>query len=259
MTQTTFEFTPSLPSADDFKFDPELREKANLAYEKSRTGPHTILPCALAYCPLNKVLSPELVAEYGGRAELIAKETGRPREAMLARQFDQEKLLGQVEYIFDLSNWSPHFKGEPGKKYATMLQVLLYPFSHGWIHVPPMKDGRTVTMNDKPMINPQFYMNHGQIDFEIMTNADHFMDRVVEAEPMREIIYQRVLPPSKGADGKDSFADYVRDNTMTDWHRKLISAATESANVSQLLERAPWGVTAERRTESLMPGCVCMA
>lgn len=220
VTQTIFEFCPSLPSSDDFKFDPARRQAANLAYETSRTGPHTILPTSIAYCPLDKVLGPELVAEFAQRARQIAKETGTPREEMLARQFDEDRLLGQIEYIFDLSNWSPTFKGEPGKKYATMLQILLYPFSHGWIHVPPMKDGKPSTVDDKPMINPRFYLGHGEIDFDIMTKAHQFVDRIVTAEPMREIIYQRVFPPASGQVGKDDFENIVRDHSLTDWHRK---------------------------------------
>lgn len=220
MTQTILEFSPSLPSSDDFRDDPENRKAANLAYEYSRTGPHTILPCSIAYCPLDKVLSPELLAEFAREARQIAKETGKPREEMLARQFDEGKLLGQLEYIFDLSNWSPYFKGEPGKKYGTMLQILLYPFSEGWTHVPPMKDGKPTTIHDKPMINPRFFMNHGRLDFDIMTKANHFVDRIITAEPMREIIYKRVFPPVNAQDEKDDFEDFVRDYSLTDWHRK---------------------------------------
>ena len=163
----------------------------------------------------------ECVAEFAERAGQIAKETGKPRDEMLAKQFDPGTLLGQIEYIFDLSNWSPTYKGEPGKKYATMNQVLLYPFSHGWTHLPPMKNGKPTTMDDKPIINPRFYMDTGQLDFDIMTKANHFVDRIVSAEPMREIIYKRVFPPVGGENGKDDFADHVRDYSLTDWHREL--------------------------------------
>lgn len=221
VTGTIFEFDPSLPSADDFKSDAAKSGEANYAYENSRTGPHTILPCSIAYCPLDKLMPAECVAEFAERAGQIAKETGKPRDEMLAKQFDPGTLLGQIEYIFDLSNWSPTYKGEPGKKYATMNQVLLYPFSHGWTHLPPMKNGKPTTMDDKPIINPRFYMDTGQLDFDIMTKANHFVDRIVSAEPMREIIYKRVFPPVGGENGKDDFADHVRDYSLTDWHREL--------------------------------------
>lgn len=62
VTETTFEFDPSLPSADNFKFDANKRNEANYAYENSRTGPHTILPCSIAYCPMDKVIPREMVA-----------------------------------------------------------------------------------------------------------------------------------------------------------------------------------------------------
>lgn len=64
VTQTIFESSPSLPSSDDSRFDPAKRQAANLASETARTGPHTILPSSIGYCPLDKVLGPELVAEF---------------------------------------------------------------------------------------------------------------------------------------------------------------------------------------------------
>lgn len=76
-------------------------------------------------------------------------------------------------------------------------------------------------MDDKPIINPRFYMDTGQLDFDIMTKANNFVDRIVSAEPMREIIYKRVFPPVGGENGKDDFADHVRDYSLTDWHREL--------------------------------------
>lgn len=249
MTETIYEFSPEVVGSADFRFNPEKRKVANLAYESSRTGPHTILPSSIAYCPLNKVLSPEHVAQLGRKAEQIAKESGKPREIMLARQFDQGKLLGQIEYIFDLSNWSEFFQGDPDKKYATVLQALLYPFSHGWIHVPPMKDGKPVTVEDCPMINPRFYMNRGGVDFEIMTKSHHFIDRITSAEPMRQIMRGRAFPPVGSGDGKDEFEDHVRNHTLTDWHRKWTEACLYPANVSQLLELAPWGATGARMGE----------
>lgn len=130
---------PSIINQDDVKSDPELERAANLAYENSRTGPYTILPCAIAYCPLAKVVSPEFVEDIGKNAKKVAQETGRLREKILGRQFEHDSILGQLEYIFDSSNWSPFFKGEEGKKYATMLQVLQYPFTHGSAHVAPNK------------------------------------------------------------------------------------------------------------------------
>jgi hypothetical protein len=212
VTETVYEFSPEVVGSADFRFNPKKRKVANLAYESSRTGPHTILPSSIAYCPLNKILSPEHVVQLGRKAEQIAKESEKPREIMLARQFDQEKLLGRIEYIFDLSNWSEFFQGDPDKKYATVLQALLYPFSHGWIHVPPM-------------------------------------DRITSAEPMRQIMRGRAFPPVGSGDGKDEFEDHVRNHTLTDWHRKWSEACLYPANVSQLLGLAPWGATGARMGE----------
>lgn len=54
-----------------------------------------------------------------------------------------------------------------------------------------------------------------------MTKAHHFVDRIVSAEPMREIIYKRVFPLVGGDKRKDDFATHVRDYSLTDWHREL--------------------------------------
>lgn len=75
-------------------------------------------------------------------------------------------------------------------------------------------------IDDKPMIDPRFFLDHGEIDFDIMTKAHQFVDRIAVAEPMRKIIYKRVFPLVSNQVGKDDFEDIVRDHSLTDWHRK---------------------------------------
>lgn len=165
-------------------------------------------------------MPPEHVADIGAKAKQIAEETGKPRETILAQQFDEDKILGQMEYVLDLSNWTTFFQGEPGKKYATILQILLYPFSYGSIHIPAMQEGKPATVDDSPVIDPRFFTDIGHIDYDIMTKALHFVDTITTAEPMREIIYRRACPPVREKqDGKEEFEDHVRDTSLTDWHR----------------------------------------
>ncbi|EKV05090.1 hypothetical protein PDIG_37940 [Penicillium digitatum PHI26] len=122
MTATIFEIPATIPTRDDILQDPIQREAADRAYYASQTGPWTVMPCSVAYCPLSKILSPAECDELHTQAKEIARKTGRTRDALLASQFDSGQARGQIEYLFDLGNWSPYFVSEPGKKYATMLQ-----------------------------------------------------------------------------------------------------------------------------------------
>jgi len=48
------------------------------------------------------------------------------RHKILTKQFEPGAHLGQIEYNFVTSNYSPYLASETGKKYATMLQMLQY-------------------------------------------------------------------------------------------------------------------------------------
>ncbi|XHG07828.1 hypothetical protein AWENTII_010959 [Aspergillus wentii] len=217
MTATIFEILPSIATRDDLQTDSALAEAANTEYENSQTGPLTVLACSVSYSPLSQFTSPEELSTLHSRAESIAKESGLPRDTILARQFQPNTKLGQVEFLFDVGNWSPFFKSEPGKKYATMLQMLQYPFSKGSIHIPPRTGDRRISVNDKPIIDPRYYLGDGKIDFDIMKMAQRFTDRICSTEPLSSIILSRVFPPV--AEGvEDEFDEYVRNYTITDWH-----------------------------------------
>ncbi|PLB49826.1 putative choline dehydrogenase [Aspergillus steynii IBT 23096] len=211
MTATIFEIDHSLPTRDDILSDAELRKSANNEYATSRTGPWTILPCSIAYCPLSTFVSPEELSYFRSRALLIAQETGHPRDEILARQFQADAHLGQIEYLFDVGNWSPFFQSEPSKKYGTMLQMLQYPFSRGSIHIPPRSGGRT-TADDHPTIDPQIYLGPGEIDRKVMTMAQKFGKTICETEPLSSMMQARTAPPD------DDYDRFVVHNTITDWH-----------------------------------------
>jgi hypothetical protein len=222
-----YEISPTLLTRDDILNDPVRRQAADLAYQTFQTGPWTEMPCSVAYCSLSQILSSEECAELHARAQDIARQVGRPHDAILANQFDQGHELGQVEYIFDLGNWSPYFVPEPGKKYATMLQMLQYPFSRGSIHIPSKAENNCekTTIDDKPVIDPRYYLGPGEIDKKVMAKAQRFADRICQSDPLCKIARGRVFPPpSRDSDSEDSiYDDFVSNYTATDWHRKLHS------------------------------------
>ncbi|KAL8685440.1 MAG: hypothetical protein Q9218_007759 [Villophora microphyllina] len=154
------------------------------------------------------------------------------RTSILLRRLTHPQNLGQMEYNFDLSNYNPYFASQPGKKYATMLMMLQYPFSTGSIHLPPtIKGGRKATADDKPIINPRYFEGPGgENDLEMMALGQRFADKIVRTAPLSEIVVKRAWPPeqrspsatsphpsSQGTSPED-FTQWVRDNTVTDWH-----------------------------------------
>ncbi|KAJ5788245.1 Glucose-methanol-choline oxidoreductase [Penicillium paradoxum] len=222
MTATIFEIPSRLPTRDDILNDPVQREAADHAYYASQTGPWTVMPCSVAYCPLSQILSPEECTELHTQAKEIAQMIGRPHDAILASQFESGHACGQIEYLFDLGNWSPHFVSEPGKKYATMLQMLQYPFSRGSIHIPPRShEGHgKATIDEKPVIDPQYLLGPGEIDKKVIAKALKWGNRICQTEPLASLIHSRVFPPS--ATGQDSeeriWEEFVSNYTVTDWH-----------------------------------------
>ncbi|KAF7596021.1 hypothetical protein BBP40_003801 [Aspergillus hancockii] len=218
MTATIFEVPSDIATRDEVLRDPILREAADQEYESSQTGPWTILPCSIAYCPLSQIIPPDELADLRSRAESIAKHTGQRRDEILARQFRDNANLGQIEYLFDVGNWSPYFPSEDGKKYGTMLQMLQYPFSRGSIHLPSQEPGTRATIHNKPVIDPRYYLGVGEIDLTIMKLGQRLTNRICTTKPLSEIICSRVFPPPPDPAETDEYDDFVRNYTITDWH-----------------------------------------
>ncbi|KAE8372233.1 hypothetical protein BDV26DRAFT_274571 [Aspergillus bertholletiae] len=221
MTATIFEIPPDIPTRDEVLRDSTLREAANREYEGSKTGPWTILPCSIAYCSLSQIITPQELEGLRSKAESVAKQTDKRRDKILARQFCESVNLGQLEYLFDVGNWSPYYTSEEGKKYGTMLTMLQYPWSRGSIHLPAKDPGNRATIHDKPIIDPQYYRGHGEIDLEVMKIGQRLTDRICATKPLSDIICSRVFPPmsdSVPSANIDEYDEFVRNYTITDWH-----------------------------------------
>lgn len=208
MTATIYEIDPSVPTPDILKRDPVAAAMADQIYETTRGGPRAILPVSLCYVPLTDFVSPETLAS-------IAVQTAHdnPRAAARARRIQQAQRLGQIEYIFDVGNWSSFMPvdAESGKAYATLLQILQYPFSIGSIHIDP------TAPRANPIINPQYYSGkHGALDLEIQQLCAHFGQRILETPPLRNFVHKRIWPSENTSEAE--LKDWIIDNTVTDWH-----------------------------------------
>ncbi|KNG90875.1 putative choline dehydrogenase [Aspergillus nomiae NRRL 13137] len=168
-----------------------------------------------------RIIGQEDLEGLRSRAESLATETGKKRDEILARQFQEHANLGQLEYLFDVGNWSPYFTSEEGKKYGTMLMMLQYPWSRGSIHLPPKDPGLHATIYDKPIIDPRYYLGHGELDLEVMKIGQRLTERICATKPLLDMICSRVFPPMPSSDAPveiDEYDEFVRNYTITDWH-----------------------------------------
>lgn len=206
MTATIYEIDPSIPSPDDLRSDEALAIAADQLYETQRCGPRTLLACSLCYLPLDQFCSHHQLTDMSKRLD-----QSTPGRRILAERLTQPRKLGQIEYIFDVGNWSTFFAPEAGKKYGTLLQILQYPFSRGSIHVRPDHP------HGKPVIDPQYYEgDHGAVDLEIQQLCARFGQEILKTKPLKDFVLKRAWPPENVPD--DKWKEWLIDNTITDWH-----------------------------------------
>jgi choline dehydrogenase-like flavoprotein len=215
VTATIYEIDDSIASPEMLQYDSALAEEAMKEYTTTQSGVLTAIPSSIAYLPTSKFMAPAAIASLASSAAQITA-----KNSPLARQFTSPTPLGQMEYNFDVSNYSSYYASVPGKRYATMLQMLQYPFSRGSIHIPPRSGDKPTNVEDKPVIDPKYYGGKGgNIDFEIMVAAQKFGVKICETKPLSEIIIRRVFPPVSEAGREDEdLAEFVRNYTITDWH-----------------------------------------
>ena len=226
-----FEISPSIVTPEDLRADPKLAEAADEEYALSQSGPRTAIPSSVAYMPFSHFVPREELLSLGNSLLSQSTPKSKPSDRILVDRLLSDKNLGQIEWNFDVSNYSPFFKSLPGKKYATMLQMLQYPFSKGSIHIPPVTaerkgNGTKATAADKPVIDPKYYEGlGGEIDFKMMVASQAYADNICSTPPLSDIIVQRVYPPlpppsSHPTDDSETedFSSWVRDSTITDWH-----------------------------------------
>ena len=217
-----FEISPSIVTPEDLRADPKMAEAADKEYALSHSGPRTAIPSSVAYLPFSYFVPHEELSSLGNSLLSQSTPKSKPSDRILVDRLLADKNLGQIEWNFDVSNYSPYFKSLPGKKYATMLQMLQYPFSKGSIHIPPthQKSGSKATAADKPVIDPRYFAGRGgEVDFKMVLASQAYADKICSTAPLSDIIVQRVYPPpSDPTDPNYDFADWVRDSTITDWH-----------------------------------------
>ncbi|KAI4265317.1 MAG: hypothetical protein L6R35_007137, partial [Caloplaca aegaea] len=247
-TMMVYELDPSIITPEAIRSDPLLAAAADEQYETSKTGPRTAAGYAATYLPFSHYSTPEEISRLASLLSSTSPSsagpepaaqsddtasTSRLRDQILSSRFSSASPGGQIEFVFDVSNYSPFFQSEPGKRYGTMMQMLQYPFSVGSIHIPASSSSssssqkeRPTSSDDKPVINPRYYQGvGGHVDFLTMAAAQIFGHRICETRPLKDIIVKRVFPPlppplpnDKAAEEEENWEQWVRDTTITDWH-----------------------------------------
>ncbi|CAG9984435.1 unnamed protein product [Clonostachys byssicola] len=185
-------------------------------YLRHRAGPLTAVPSCFCYLPFVKAL-PE--GKFQDLSRLVSglPSSNLQSHSVTSERFDPKQRLGQIEYILDFGNWNQAFSPsqDDAKNYATVFQVLQYPFSQGSIHINSSTGN--VSANE-PTIDPKYYSGtHGKIDLEAMIHSIHFADEIARSKPLSNLLGPRVFPP-KSITTDDEYRDWVGKTTITDWH-----------------------------------------
>ncbi|RGP70897.1 alcohol oxidase [Fusarium sporotrichioides] len=213
MLATIFEVDPSLANRDDLQKDEKLALAAREQYAQTADGPLTVLPVSICYVPLAHFVPKETLSSLHAEADQVS-EFDADKHDILTHRLNGDSKLGQIEYIFDLGNWNPYFQGEEDKKYGTMLQILQYPFSVGSIHIGPSRSAE-----QSPDIDPKYYEGtHGKLDMEVMKHCLQFVQKIVNTEPLSNIIRAPASPPAAAYEDGKLMAEWITQNTITDWH-----------------------------------------
>ena len=218
-----YELDPSIVTPEALRSDPNLAAVADEQYRTSKTGIRTAVGWSAAYLPFSHYTTEEELSRLTSQLPATDPATTRRRDQLLSDRLSTSKQSGQIEFMFDISNYSAYFPSEPEKRYGTMMQMLQYPFSVGSVHIPaaPSTGDRATNSDDKPVINPHFCEGPGgQIDWLTMAAAQRFGHKICSTSPLADIIIKRVFPPLD--EGKDpaveDFAAWVRDTVVADWH-----------------------------------------
>lgn len=240
MAASIYEVDSDLTNPDDLKTDPGKAAAAREEFTSKGTGPLTILPNSICYLSLSHIMSEEALSRLATKANSIQDDFPERREIRIARFDPSLPKLGQIEYIFDLGNWNPYFlpgAGSTGKKFATMLQILQYPYSRGSIHV------RSANPFDKPSIDPRYYREvGGTLDLEIMVQCTKFAEKITQTHPLADIVHGRVVPP-KSAKTDDELRNWLVKETITDWcvHPQMLYFIRGNPRADICTDRHPIG------------------
>ena len=218
VTAMVFEIDPSITTMESVRSDPSLLADAQHEYSTAHAGILTTVPSSVAYLPFSFFTPISRLSSLVSSLPDSSPQQQHRHYILLNRFGSFDQRLGQIEYNFDLSNYNPYFPSEPGKRYATMLMMLQYPFSAGSIHIPPASNRNPTSVNDKPVIDPKYFAGPGgKVDLATMIESQKFGEQICKTKPLADIIVKRVFPPEQEVE-EVQWETWIRNTTLTDWH-----------------------------------------
>ncbi|KAK6498190.1 hypothetical protein TWF506_004429 [Arthrobotrys conoides] len=206
MNVLLYEIDPTVANQSPLK-DPVVLAAAETEYETSHTGLLTVLPNDFAYVPLHYLLN----ETYTNHLRSLVVGTD-DRTLNIKSKLNHSLALGSMEYVFDPNILFQVGDPEPTKEYGTIFQMLQYPFSTGHIHIT------SSSADVHPKIDPKYFEGNGQIDMLTMAEGLKFADSIARQSPLSSIILGRVVPPEPAPGTETDWLEFVKENTVSDWH-----------------------------------------
>ncbi|KAJ6257553.1 Dehydrogenase citC [Drechslerella dactyloides] len=254
MAVQLYEIDPSVENMAPLR-DPVELATAETEYNTYHTGLLTVLPTDFAYVAHRHYLTPAQITTLAGMVEGTDART-----LNILSKLNNPDDQGTMEYVFDpndLFGLLPN--ADPEKKYGTVFQMLQYPFSTGNIHIPAVVAPATrTTVYDLPVIDPKYYEGDGIVDLHTMANGQILASKIAEESPLSSVIIERVVPPpvaSGGPETEEEWIDWLKGNTVSDWHPIGTCSMTGSASTGVVDPRLKvYGVRKLRVVDaSIMP------
>ncbi|KAF3137855.1 hypothetical protein TWF703_004825 [Orbilia oligospora] len=212
MNVLLYELDPSVENQGPLQDPVELAD-AEDEYYTNHTGLLTVLPNDFAYLPLNKVMN----ESYVNHLRSLVSGTD-DRTLSIKSKLDFNKFLGNLEYVFDPNILFAVGNPDPLKKYGTVFQMLQYPFSTGHIHIQPPPIGVPLSSSQHPVINPRYFEGDGIVDMLTLAEGLKFADSIARQGPLNAAIVKREVPPEPAPGTETDWLQFVKDNTVSDWH-----------------------------------------
>jgi hypothetical protein len=106
-----YEIDPSISTPEALRADPNLAKAADDEYTATQSGPRTAVGYSAAYLPFSHYTSPsEICALVSKLPAATSPHTAPQRDQILMQCLSSpDQRAGQVEFLFDVSNYSPPF------------------------------------------------------------------------------------------------------------------------------------------------------
>ncbi|KAL6870301.1 GMC oxidoreductase [Trichoderma novae-zelandiae] len=204
------EVDPGLENNDDLFFDAAYAAVAREQFARAKTGRLASVSASYSYVPLARYVPQETLDKLYSRAQALT-EFSAEKKAIVEERLRCPDKRGQVEYIFKLGA-AP--MAESGKKFATLYQILQYPFSVGSIHVKPAPSER-----DDPVIDPGHYQGPpGELDLDIMLESTRFARDILLAPFFSGAVKKLVQPPASSYMDDEVMRRWIIDHTVMALH-----------------------------------------